>query len=224
MLKLSKASKMPCRSWSLQALDTCPASRDALGELVDACKGCYATSGNYRFPNVKAPRVHNREDWKRDTWVADMVSELDNDRYFRWFDSGDLYDVRLARKILEVCEATPWVKHWIPTRMHKFPKFTLVLQRLQSLPNVVLRLSSDSIIGETIEATLGSTMVSPSSTIATLDDAPKGSFVCEAYTRGGKCDKCRACWDKGVSVVTYIGHGKSMVKNQNNLIKTLDVA
>ena len=217
MLKLSKASKMPCRSWSLQALDTCPASRDASGELVDACKGCYATSGNYRFPNVKAPRVHNREDWKRDAWVADMVQELDNDRYFRWFDSGDIYDVRLARKILEVCEATPWVKHWIPTRMHKFPKFTLVLQRLQSLPNVVLRLSSDSIIGETIE---GPT----TSTIATLEDAPKGSFVCEAYTRGGKCDKCRACCDKGVSVVTYIGHGKSMVKNQNNLIKTLDVA
>jgi hypothetical protein len=217
MLKLSKASKMPCRSWSLQALDTCPASRDASGDLVDACKGCYATSGNYRFPNVKAPRVHNREDWKRDTWVADMVSELDKDRYFRWFDSGDLYDVRLARKILEVCEATPWVKHWIPTRMHKFPKFTLVLQRLQSLPNVVLRLSSDSIIGETIEGP-------NTSTIATLEDAPKGSFVCEAYTRGGKCDKCRACWDKGVSVVTYIGHGKSMVKNQTNLIQTLQVA
>jgi hypothetical protein len=217
MLKLSKASKMPCRSWSLQALDTCPASKDASGELVDACKGCYATSGNYRFPNVKAPRVHNREDWKRDSWVADMVSELDNDRYFRWFDSGDIYDVRLARKILEVCEATPWVKHWIPTRMHKFPKFTLVLQRLQSLPNVVLRLSSDSIIGETIEGP-------NTSTIATLEDAPKGSFVCEAYTRGGKCDKCRACWDKGISVVTYIGHGKSMVKNQNNLIQTLDVA
>jgi hypothetical protein len=217
MLKLSKASKMPCRSWSLQALDTCPASRDATGELVDACKGCYATSGNYRFPNVKAPRVHNREDWKRDTWVSDMIQELDNDRYFRWFDSGDIYDVRLARKILEVCEATPWVKHWIPTRMHKFPKFTLVLQRLQSLPNVVLRLSSDSITGETIEGP-------NTSTIATLEDAPKGSFVCEAYTRGGKCDKCRACWDKGVSVVTYIGHGKSMVKNQNNLIQTLQVA
>ena len=217
MLKLSKASKMPCRSWSLQALDTCPASRDATGELVDACKGCYATSGNYRFPNVKAPRVHNREDWKRDTWVSDMIQELDNDRYFRWFDSGDIYDVRLARKILEVCEATPWVKHWIPTRMHKFPKFTLVLQRLQSLPNVVLRLSSDSIMGETIEGP-------NTSTIATLEDAPKGSFVCEAYTRGGKCDKCRACWDKGISVVTYIGHGKSMIKNQNNLIQTLEVA
>ena len=107
MLKLSKASKMPCRSWSLQALDTCPASRDATGALVPACSGCYATTGNYRFKNVRAPREHNREDWKRDAWVDDMVAELDNDRYFRWFDSGDMYDVRLARKILDVCERTP---------------------------------------------------------------------------------------------------------------------
>ena len=211
MIKLSKASKMPCRSWSLQALDTCPASRDATGELVPACSGCYAVGGNYRFPNVKAPRVHNREDWKRDAWVDDMVAELDNDRYFRWFDSGDMYDVRLARKILAVCERTPWVKHWIPTRMHKFPKFALVLAQLEQLPNVVLRLSSDSITGETIAG-------KNTSTIATLDSVPQGSVVCEAYTRAGKCDKCRACWDKSVSVVTYIGHGKTMVKNQSNII------
>ena len=51
MIKLSKASKMPCRSWSLQAIDTCPASIGSDGELVDACKGCYATTGNYNFPN-----------------------------------------------------------------------------------------------------------------------------------------------------------------------------
>jgi len=213
MLKLSKASKMPCRSWSLQALDTCPASRDASGNLVPACSGCYATTGNYRFKNVKAPREHNREDWKRDTWADDMVRELDNDRYFRWFDSGDMYDIRLARKILEVCERTPWVKHWIPTRMHKFQKFALVLARLESLPNVVVRLSSDSITGQVIS---GST----TSTIATLDTVPEGSVVCEAYTRAGKCDTCRACWDKSVSVVTYIGHGRSMVKRQTDLIAT----
>ena len=213
MLKLSKASKMPCRSWSLQALDTCPASRDAEGNLVPACSGCYATTGNYRFKNVKAPREHNREDWKRDSWVDDMVQELDNDRYFRWFDSGDMYALGLAHKILEVCERTPWVKHWIPTRMHKFPKFAMVLARLQSLPNVVVRLSSDSITGETI---MGDT----TSTIATLDSVPSGAVVCEAYTRQGKCDTCRACWDKSVSVVCYIGHGKTMEKNQRNIIAT----
>jgi hypothetical protein len=41
-------------------------------------------------------------------WVDDMVSELDSDRYFRWFDSGDVYDIRLARKIYEVMKRTPW--------------------------------------------------------------------------------------------------------------------
>ena len=86
MIKLSKAGKMPCRSWSLQAIPTCPASIGSDGELVDACKGCYATTGNYNFPNVKAPRIHNKEDWKRDNWVADMVAELYNARYFRWFE------------------------------------------------------------------------------------------------------------------------------------------
>ena len=211
MLKLSKASKMPCRSWSLQALDTCPASRNSDGSLVAACSGCYATTGNYRFKNVKAPREHNREDWKRDEWVSDMVAELDNDRYFRWFDSGDMYDIRLARKILEVMSLTPWVKHWLPTRMHKFPKFREVIDNMEMFPNVVIRRSSDSITGETIE---GAT----TSTIATLDSVPKGAAVCEAYTRSGKCGACRACWDKSVSVVCYIGHGKTMEKNQRNII------
>lgn len=207
MVKLSKASKMPCKSWSLQALDTCPGSRDSSGNLVPACSGCYATTGNYRFKNVRAPREHNREDWKREQWVTDMVTELDTERYFRWFDSGDMYDIRLAHKILEVCESTPWVKHWIPTRMHKFPKFALVLARLSQLPNVVVRLSSDSITGETISG-------SHTSTIATVDTVPENAVVCEAYTREGKCGTCRSCWDKQVPVVAYIGHGKTMIKKQ----------
>jgi len=211
MIKLSKASKMPSRSWSLQALDTCPASRKPDGTLVDACSGCYATTGNYRFKNVKAPREHNREDWKRDQWVDDMVAELDNDRYFRWFDSGDVYDLRLAQKILEVMRRTPWCNHWLPTRMHKFDKFRPVLEQMQKLHNVVVRLSSDSITGDVVE---GDT----TSTIATLDNVPSGATVCEAYTRGGKCGPCRACWDKSTSVVCYIGHGKSMEKRQRDII------
>ena len=66
-IRLSKTSKLDgILSWSLQAIETCPASRDANGELVPACKGCYATTGNYNYPNVKAPRLENREDWKRE--------------------------------------------------------------------------------------------------------------------------------------------------------------
>ena len=211
MVKLSKASKMPGRSWSLQALDTCPGSKKRDGSLVDACSGCYATQGNYRFKNVKAPREHNREDWKRDQWVDDMVAELDNDRYFRWFDSGDVYDVRLAFKILEVMKRTPWCNHWLPTRMHKFSKFKAVLAEMSALPNVVVRLSSDSITGDTVEGP-------QTSTIATVDNVPGDALVCEAYSREGKCGPCRACWSKDVALVCYIGHGKSMEKKQRDII------
>jgi hypothetical protein len=211
MVKLSKASKMPGRSWSLQALDTCPGSKKRDGSLVDACSGCYATTGNYRFKNVKAPREHNLEDWKRDQWVDDMVAELDNDRYFRWFDSGDVYDVRLAFKILEVMKRTPWCNHWLPTRMHKFSKFKAVLAEMSALPNVVVRLSSDSITGDTVEGP-------QTSTIATIDNVPGDALVCEAYSREGKCGPCRACWSKDVALVCYIGHGKSMEKQQRDII------
>lgn len=50
-MKISNTSKLGVRSWSLQALETCPGAIEN-GELVDACKGCYATTGNYRFENV----------------------------------------------------------------------------------------------------------------------------------------------------------------------------
>ena len=206
MIKLSKAGKMPCRSWSLQAIDTCPASIGSDGELVDACKGCYATTGNYRFPNVKKPREHNREDWQRDSWVDDMVAELDNDRYFRWFDSGDMYHIKLARKMLEVMKRTPWVRHWLPTRMHKFAKFAPVIQEMNNLPNVVVRLSSDSVIGETIAGANTSTI------IPTPEQATAEMTVCEAYSRDGKCGPCRKCWDKDTAVIAYPAHGREMIK------------
>jgi len=205
-IRLSKAGKMPCRSWSLQALTTCAGSIGTNGKLVDACKGCYATTGNYRFPNVKQPRESNQKDWKRTYWVSDMVAELDNDRYFRWFDSGDVYSLKLAEKILAVMVATPWVKHWLPTRMHKFVKFHGVFAEMEALPNVVVRYSSDSVTGETVSGRNTSTIV------ASLDSGNGNLTVCESSTRDGKCGPCRACWSQDVSVIAYPAHGKTMLK------------
>lgn len=207
MVKLSVTSKLDgIRSWSLQALETCPGSLAAPGVLVDACKGCYATTGNYMFPNVKAPRAFNKEDWHRLTWVDDMVAALDSDRYFRWFDSGDMYALGLAEKMLEVMRRTPWVKHWLPTRMHKFPKFSLVLAEMQGLSNVMVRPSSDSISGEFLAGTHGSTIVE------SADSLPSGVTLCRAYENAGKCSGCRACYDKTVAVIAYPAHGKKMAK------------
>jgi hypothetical protein len=204
-VKLSKTSKLDgVKSWSLQAVKTCPGSIDtATGGLVPACQGCYAIGGNYLFPNVVAPREFNQQDWKRDAWVSDMVDALRNDRYFRWFDSGDMYDVRLAQKMLQVMTLTPDVKHWLPTRMHKFAKFAPVIAAMQALPNVMVRASSDSVTGDYTPGVHGSTIV-PSL------DAPDGVTICHAATNDGKCGPCRACYSKDVAVIGYVAHGQKM--------------
>jgi hypothetical protein len=214
-MKISVTSKLDgIRSWSLQALDTCPGSIAAPGELVDACKGCYATTGNYKFANVKAPRAHNKEDWQRLEWIDDMVAELNKDRFFRWFDSGDMYALGLAEKMLEVMKRTPWVKHWLPTRMHKFPKFALVLREMASLPNVSVRFSSDSVTGQYDKKLHGSVI------IPTAADVKKGMTLCRAYENDGKCSGCRACYDKKVKVIAYPAHGAKM----NKIIRIIKAA
>ena len=205
MIKLSKTSKLDgILSWSLQAIDTCQGSRADDGGLVPACQGCYATTGFYQFAPAKNARAFNREDWQRAEWIQEMVSALGNSRYFRWFDSGDMYDVNLANKILAVMIHTPWVSHWLPTRMHKFKKYQHVLKLMQDLPNVVVRYSSDSVTGEIIQGQTTSTIFS--------DTVPAGAVECQAYQHDGKCNGCRACYDKDVQVIAYKAHGIKMAK------------
>lgn len=208
-VRISVTSKLDgIRSWSLQAIETCPGSIAAPGELVDACKGCYATTGNYRYPNVIAPRAENKADWQRMEWVDDMVRELETDRYFRWLDSGDLYSLALAEKVYEIMAATPWVSHWLPTRMHKFPKFRDILTRMQTLPNVMVRFSSDSVMGEYTPGLHGS-VIGPSA--ATYQEQP-GIALCRAYENAGKCSGCRNCWNKSIPLIAYPAHGLKMSK------------
>ena len=206
MVKLSKTSKLGTKSWSLQAIETCPGSVGADGNLVPACSGCYATTGMYHFGAVKAVRADNKADWQRDGWVSEMVASLKKDTHFRWFDSGDLYSLGLAEKVLQVMEATPNTKHWLPTRMAKFPKFRAILKAMQDLPNVMVRFSSDAVDGSYTPGVHGSTIVPDA------DTAPAGVQVCPAYNQGGKCLTCRACYDKSVAVIGYPAHGRKMAK------------
>ena len=207
MNKLSKTSKLDnILSWSLQALETCPGSISSSGALVDACSGCYATTGCYSFKGTKAVRADNKAAWQEADWIDVMVKALSKQRFFRWFDSGDMYSLALAEKMLAVMEATPNTKHWLPTRMYKFPKFQAVLKAMQALPNVMVRYSSDAVDGSYTEGLHGSTIV-PSA-----DTAPAGVTVCQAYSQGGKCLDCRACYNKDIAVIGYPAHGRKMAK------------
>ena len=207
MVKLSRVSKLDgIQSWSLQAVETCPGSRRDDGSLVGVCQGCYATEGNYRFPNVKRVRDHNRDDWKRDDWVDRMVAALSTERYFRWFDSGDVYDYRLAIKIYDVVRRTYWCKHWIPTRSHKITHIRIALEMINRLPNAVVRYSADE-VDEFDPQRHGSMVTSDP------DVLPQGVKLCEAAQNTPKqCNGCRACWDKSVPAVAYVAHGRRMHK------------
>ncbi len=207
IVKLSNTSKLGVKSWSLQAYNTCPASIDKKGDLVAACSGCYAAFGNYRFSNVKATREYNKQIWQDDKFVSDFTRILQTERYFRWFDSGDLYSLALANKVYEIMLATPHVLHWLPTRMYKFKKFHNILQKMQSLDNVVIRLSSDGIDGSIVD----SDVVATNSTILPAENLEEyDGFVCPAYVQDGKCNDCKACYSKDVKTIAYIAHGKVM--------------
>ncbi len=207
MNKLSKTSKLDnILSWSLQAIETCPGSKASNGDLVAACSGCYATTGMYNFPGTKAVRADNKLAWQEDTWVDTMVKALTKQKYFRWFDSGDMYNLQLAHKMYNIMLATPHVKHWLPTRMHKFTKFHDILARMQALPNVMVRPSSDAVDGTYTPGVHGSTI------LPSADVVPAGVTVCNAYQHGGKCNGCRACYDKSVAVIGYPAHGRKMAK------------
>lgn len=210
MVKLSKTEKLDgiC-SWSLVAGRHCPGEINLLTrQTAEVCKGCYAKGGNYRYPNVRGVRMANAEDWERDEWVDDMVHALKGQDYFRWFDSGDAYTLRLAQKIVMVMIRTPWCKHWFATRMGKFDKFKGVLSQMRKLSNVAVRYSADDV---GVYGDEHSCMVFDPS-----EPVPKGVKACNAYAKGddkvAKCHGCRDCWDKTIPVIGYKAHGRTMIK------------
>ena len=204
--KLSNTSKMPGKSWSLPAWETCPGARDSKGDPVDACSMCYALTGAYNFPGTIAAREHNLADWKREGWIQAMAKAIGKAKYFRWFDSGDVYSPALAVKIREVIQATPDCRHWLPTRSYKDPKILVELEKIAALENAAVRYSSDSRAGDRLGFGINSTI------IQSKDDfvPEKGYALCRAGERGGKCETCRACWSKSVETVAYVHHGNKV--------------
>ena len=75
---------------------------------------------------------------------------------------------------------------------------------MAELPNVSVRFSSDSIDG--------SYQDEHGSTIIPYDDNRPGVKICRAYDNDGKCGDCRACWDKNVSTIAYVMHGRKAMK------------
>jgi len=190
--------------------------RDTPGSV---CSGCYAMTDWYHSW-VPLLIGHARR-WRGLThprWVDAMVSMINQkcrgeDNYFRWHDSGDLQGLWHLANIAEVCERTPTVHHWLPTR--EYEMVAMFLATGKSLPkNLVVRLSAHMIDTEpVIPAELGHL------TTSTVSSVPqrfygglkivegKGSIECRAAEdRDNKCGPCRACWESRVKNVSYPQH------------------
>lgn len=196
---LSNVSKMPGKSISLSAFDC--QTGEKLSKIVGSvCHDCYARKGMYRMPNVINKMKDRKEFFDSIDFVPRMVALLNKTRseYFRWFDSGDVQSVRMALNILDVVEATPNKRHWIPTKERAI-WLEAIKQYGRKLPdNVVIRYSATM-----VDQAPPKSWQHSSAVIKTIDAI---GHECPAPKQQGKCGDCRACWNKNVKTVSYHKH------------------
>lgn len=203
---LSTPSKMPGYSYGLPAAE-CITGTKLRAVEGSTCGSCYAFErGNYRWKTTTDAQYRRLSTIGLPLW-ADAMAELINrlapkHPHFRWHDSGDLQSVDHLRRICEVCERTPDVQHWIPTR-----EYRMVADYVRAggivPPNLSIRMSAH-MLGGRLPAFPG-LPVTVSSVSRTADDY-QGAHRCPAPDQGGSCGDCRACWSRDVPHVDYHIH------------------
>ena len=198
---LSNTTKMPGKSFGTPTAECKTGSK--LRKLEGSvCSKCYACKGRYAmFPKIREAQYRRLDAFKADpkAWVENMVKALDNERWFRWFDSGDLQSVKMLEDIFEVCRRTPWCNHWLATRERSFVRQTLINSEVPG--NLVIRVSAT--FADVPVKELGLEGVNYSNV---HKNSPPQGYACPASLQNGKCDTCRACWSKDVKTVSYKHH------------------
>ena len=96
---LSRTSKMPCESISLDARQCKTGSK--LAKIPGSvCNGCYALKGFYNMPSVKNKMAERMNFFNSIDFVPRMIEILEqrkNKKLFRWFDSGDVQSELMAQ-------------------------------------------------------------------------------------------------------------------------------
>ena len=197
---LTNTSKMPCKSFGFSP-DNCITGAKLAKIPGTICSECYAMKGNYCFKNVKNAHKVRFEEMKKDFQAFEdlMVEAINNEnnKYFRWHDSGDIQSVEHLIIIFNVCHRTPKVKHWIPTREYKIIR-QAIRAGLVFPKNLIIRVSATSIDGPLPQGFEHTSSVHKNSAAHGIE--------CKAYTRNGECGNCRKCWDFNVKNVSYPVH------------------
>lgn len=206
-MKLSYTSKMPCPSFALPAGKECVTGSKLIEVAGSVCKSCYARKGFYTFPAAKLLRRTNLYETKkaihsksyRKYWVKTVVDMIlkTGVAWFRWHDSGDLLSDEHLLMIFEVCDKTPDVQHWLPTREYVFVQSAL-FERAKP-DNCTIRLSAH-MVGKTLESQL------PLPTSSVGSGKGRKCPATHDPKHDGACLDCRSCWDATVENVDYKKH------------------
>ena len=201
-------SKMPGSSFAVSTDHCNVGSKLALIE-GSTCHKCYAISIEKRYPSAHQGWLANSDKANRliasdpERWAKFMAFQIErfaektSEPFHRWFDGGDIASLAMLRAIVRVCELTPNIKHWLPTREASVVKAFL---KERSFPaNLIVRVSATMIDDKPLAN------YPHTSTVHTKALKPVGA-ICEARTRGNVCGPCRACWDPKTPNVSYPLH------------------
>jgi len=194
-IRLGKTSKMRGFSFGLDARNCVTGSklRKIKGSV---CSKCYALKNRYTTKSVQKNREMNLIHFNDKHFVERMAFKIINDRYFRWFDSGDLPNLEGLKKIVRIAELTPNTKHWLPTREIKIVKDYL---KNNTFPkNLVVRVSAPMIDGQPPKGFQNTSTVHK-------DKDPIG-FDCPSRFQNNQCLSCTKCWDKRTKNISYKAH------------------
>lgn len=222
-VSLSTPSKMPCYSWSIPAVTTCPGAKISMKRAGEnaVCHECYATAGFYNMPSTTNAQLTRR------AWIAQSLAHDNGAEFvsvmvdmitqsvraarvplFRGHDSGDFYSVAYIRVWIKIARALPNVRFWFPTRSWVVPNLLEALQEFGNLPNVSLRPSALALDepAPVISGFAAGTTVARS--LPVMESLP-GHKVCPATVPGNspKCadNGCFDCWDRE-SAKAYLLH------------------
>jgi len=198
---LSQNGKMPTKSWGI------PASLCKTGgklHLVEntPCKKCYALKNHFAMINTLAANFRRYAIYRlidRDIWVAAFIhilwtnTAIRKHSVFRFLDTGDIQDLDMLHRFIDIAIACPDILIWIPTQERKI----LAANKLPIPKNLIIRVSSSKINKRQTSKHTGL-----DSWVAT----DKSDVSCIAYKQKNSCGNCRDCWNAKVISISYPLH------------------
>jgi len=205
-------SKMPGTSYGTPA-HACKVGSKLRAVAGSTCSMCYAYErGNYQYSSVRKSQTTRLASLTHPQWCEAIAYALNSAHgisngkvhrkvkspgWHRWHDSGDIQSLEHLIRIVIVCQLTPRIRHWLPTRETAIVK--AFLDGGGTFPsNLCVRISATKIDGE------ASKILPTTSTVH--DRSPAQGHSCPAPLQGNECGACRACWSNDVANTSYHVH------------------